>query len=93
MFGEAVAYELEYALADGAAALAAKALGKSADEEHFTRKSQSYRRLWDKESGFIRGVDSTGCFREPFNPTTLRTAPMTIARATPGNTPGLCHTM
>ncbi|MBR1947716.1 MAG: GH92 family glycosyl hydrolase [Bacteroidaceae bacterium] len=68
MFGEAVAYELEYALADGAAALAAKALGKSADEEYFTRKSHSYRRLWDKDSGFIRGVDSTGCFREPFNP-------------------------
>ena len=68
MFGEAVAYELEYALADGAAANAARALGKSNDAEYFTRKSQSYRRLFDQESRFIRGVDSTGCFRKEFNP-------------------------
>ena len=68
MFNEAVAYELEYALADGAAASAAKALGKTEDEEYFTRMSHSYRRLFDKERWFIRGVDSTGEFREPFNP-------------------------
>ena len=68
MFNEAVAYELEYALADGAAARAAEALGKTEDEEYFTRMSHSYRRLFDKERWFIRGVDSTGEFREPFNP-------------------------
>lgn len=68
MFGEAVAYELEYALADGAAANAAKAMGKEEDAEYFTRKSRSYSRLFDKKSHFIRGVDSTGSFREPFNP-------------------------
>lgn len=68
MFGEAVAYELEYALADGAAANAAKALGKNNYAEHFAQKSLSYRRLFDKDSYFIRGVDSTGCFRKEFNP-------------------------
>lgn len=68
IYNEAVAYELEYALADGAAANAAKAMGKNNDADYFTRKSQSYRRLFDKESGFIRGADSTGVFREPFNP-------------------------
>lgn len=68
MFNEAVAYELEYALADGAAARAAKAIGKKEDEEYFTRMSHSYRRLFDNERGFIRGVDSLGKFREPFNP-------------------------
>lgn len=68
MFSEAVAYELEYALADGAAANAAKALGRESDARYFARKSRSYRRLFDKESHFIRGVDSTGRFREPFNP-------------------------
>lgn len=68
IYNEAVAYELEYALADGAVANAAKAMGKNNDADYFTRKSQSYRRLFDKESGFIRGADSTGVFREPFNP-------------------------
>ncbi|MBQ8269993.1 MAG: GH92 family glycosyl hydrolase [Bacteroidaceae bacterium] len=68
MFGEAVAYELEYALADGAVAKAAAALGRNDDEAHFTRMSHSYRRLLDKEQGFLRGVNSTGTFRTPFNP-------------------------
>lgn len=68
MFGESVAFETEYALADGAAANAAKALGRTDDEEHFTLNSHSYRRLFDNTSGFLRGVDSKGEFRTPFNP-------------------------
>ena len=66
--GEAVAYEMEYAIADAAAANAAKKLGKKDYFEHFTTMSRSYRSLFDRESLFIRGVDSTGCFRTPFNP-------------------------
>lgn len=66
--GEAVAYEMEYAIADAAAANAAKKLGKKDYFEHFTTMSRSYRRLFDRENLFIRGVDSTGCFRTPFNP-------------------------
>ena len=66
--GEAVAFDMEYALADGAAANAARALGLTEDYEYFTNKSHSYRRYFDKESGFIRGVDSEGKFRTPFNP-------------------------
>lgn len=68
LFNEAVAYDMEYAIADGAAANAAKVLGKKADYEYFTRMSQSYRKYFDKESGFIRGVDDKGEFRTPFNP-------------------------
>ena len=68
LFNEAVAYDMEYAIADGAAANAAKALGKQEDFEHFTKMSQSYRKFFDKESGFIRGVDDKGKFRTPFNP-------------------------
>ena len=68
LFNEAVAYDMEYAIADGAAANAANVLGKKADCEHFTRMSQSYRTYFDKESGFIRGVDDKGEFRTPFNP-------------------------
>lgn len=65
---ESVAYELEYALADAAAAQAAQAIGDKENFEHFTHKSHSYRQLYDKNSGFIRGKDSEGVFREPFNP-------------------------
>lgn len=68
LMNEAVAYDMEYALADGAAAQAAKALGKMADYKHFTHMSHSYRTYFDKESGFIRGVDDKGAFRAPFNP-------------------------
>ena len=68
MFNEAVAYDMEYAIADGAAALAAKHLGKEKDYEHFTQMSHSYRTYFDKKRYFIRGKESTGGFRTPFNP-------------------------
>ena len=68
IFSEAVAFDMEYAIADAAAANAAKALGKEADYEHFTKMSHSYRAFFDKETGFIRGVDVEGKFRTPFNP-------------------------
>ena len=68
LMNEAVAYDMEYALADGAAAQAAKALGRTADYEHFTRMSHSYRTYFDRETGFIRGVNDKGAFRTPFNP-------------------------
>ena len=68
LMNEAVADDMEYALADGAAAQAAKALGRTADYEHFTHMSHSYRTYFDRETGFIRGVDDKGKFRTPFNP-------------------------
>ena len=67
-FNESVAYELEYALADGAVALAAKALGKDDEYEFFTERSHSYRNLFDSELGFIRGKDSSGKFRKEYSP-------------------------
>ena len=48
LHNEAVAYDMEYAIADAAAANAAKALGKESDYEHFTRMSHSYRTFFDK---------------------------------------------
>ena len=68
LFNEAVAYDLEYALADGAAARAAEALGKSDDARYFTERSHSYRRYFDPTTGFMRGRDSRGGWRTPFNP-------------------------
>ncbi len=68
LFNEAVAYDLEYALADGAAARAAEALGKTEDAAYFTERSHSYRHLFDASTGFLRGRNSRGSWRTPFNP-------------------------
>ena len=58
MFNEAVAYDMEYALADGAAARAAEALGKAEDAKYFEERSHSYRNYFDPQTGFMRGRDS-----------------------------------
>jgi len=68
LFNQSVAYETEYALADGALAEAAKFLGKNEDYEYFLNRSHSYRRHFDPETCFLRGVKADGSFREPFNP-------------------------
>ena len=65
---ESVAYDMEYALADGALAEAAKMLGKTEDYEYFLERSHSYRHFFDPETRFMRGKDSKGNFDTPFNP-------------------------
>lgn len=68
MKAESVAFELEYCLADWAVAQAAKKLGKTAEYNEYTRRSKQYKRLFDKQTGFMRAVDSKGQFKEPFDP-------------------------
>ncbi len=68
LFNESIAFDMEYAVADGAAAKAAKALGKDEDFEYFTERSHSYRHYFDPTVGFMRGRLSDGTFRTPFNP-------------------------
>lgn len=68
LFNESVAYDLEYALADGALANAAKVLGKEDDYQHFLNRSRSYVELFDHELRFIRGKDSKGGFRKEYSP-------------------------
>lgn len=65
---ESVAFDMEYAIADGAAALAAKALGKEEDAAFFTERSHSYRNYFDPSIGFVRGKLSDGSWRTPFAP-------------------------
>lgn len=65
---ETVAKTMEYAIADAAVAKVAKLLGKTEDYKYFLKRSQSYRRLFDPETQFMRGVGADGKFREPFNP-------------------------
>ena len=67
MFNEAVAYDMEYALADGAAARAAEALGKAEDAKYFEERSHSYRNYFDPATRFMRGRDSKKGWRTPFN--------------------------
>lgn len=68
LYNEAIAYDMEYALADGAAANAAQVLGKEEEHEHFTRMSHSYRTYFDPATGFIRGVNDKGEFNATFSP-------------------------
>ncbi|WP_444118398.1 GH92 family glycosyl hydrolase, partial [Alistipes finegoldii] len=67
MFNEAVAYDMEYALADGAAARAAETLGKAEDAKYFEERSHSYRNYFDPATRFMRGRDSKKGWRTPFN--------------------------
>ena len=68
MMNESVAYDLEYALADGALANAAKVLGKEDEYQYFLNRAKSYQRLYDPQLRFIRGKDSNGDFREDYSP-------------------------
>ena len=65
---ESVAWALEYAVADAGLAKVAKLLGKKADAEYFTKRSQLYKLYYDKEVGFFNGRFANGQFRRPFDP-------------------------
>ncbi|MGI2259819.1 GH92 family glycosyl hydrolase [Shewanella sp. GXUN23E] len=66
---EAVSKTLEYAYDDWAIAQLAKALGKQKEFEYFNQRSQAYRQLFDRSTGFMRGKTAKGDWVEPFNPT------------------------
>lgn len=68
MMKESVAYDMEYAVADYGVAQVAKMVGDTAGYDYFTRRSHSYRNLFDPATRFMRGKDSNGKFREPFSP-------------------------
>lgn len=67
-FNESIAYDMEYAIADGAVARAAAAMGDTANVREFTERSHSYRNYLDKETGFVRGKFTDGRWRTPFDP-------------------------
>ncbi|MCM1197291.1 MAG: GH92 family glycosyl hydrolase [Clostridium sp.] len=79
LFNEAVAYDMEYAIADWAIAqVAAKFAQQETDPDlkaayekdygYFLERSHSYRNFFDPETGFMRGKTAAGAFRVPFNP-------------------------
>lgn len=68
LFNEAVAYDMEYALADWAVAQVARERGSEDDYDYFMQRSKSYKHFFDPQTRFMRGLDSKGRFRTPFNP-------------------------
>ncbi|GJH39475.1 alpha-1 2-mannosidase [Capnocytophaga sp. HP1101] len=65
---ESVTITFEYAYDDWCVAQMAKALGKTEDAEYFTKRSEAYTYLFDKETGFMRGKSTDGKWRTPFDP-------------------------
>lgn len=65
---EAVSKTLEYAYDDYAIAQMAKALGKTDDYAYFMKRAGYYKNIYDPTSGFMRGRDSQGNWRQPFDP-------------------------
>jgi predicted alpha-1,2-mannosidase len=65
---ESVSKTLEYAFDDYCVAQMAKALGKTDDYNYFIRRAANYRNVFDPAVGWMRGKDSKGAWRTPFNP-------------------------
>ena len=64
---ESVSRTMECGYDDHCAALLAKKLGKDEDYEFFMNRSHNYRNLLDPESLLVRGRDSKGNWRTPFD--------------------------
>jgi predicted alpha-1,2-mannosidase len=65
---QSVSKALEYAYNDWCIAQMAKELGKTGDYNRFMERSKRYTAYYDKETGFMRGKNSEGNWREPFDP-------------------------
>jgi predicted alpha-1,2-mannosidase len=68
LFSEGIAYDMEYAIADGAIANAARTMGRTDVADEFTRRSHSWRNYFDASTGFVRGKMADGSWRTPFDP-------------------------
>lgn len=80
---EAVSKTLEYAYDDWAIARMATALGKDEDAVYFSNRAESFKTLFDKNVGFMRGKDKSGEWVKEFSPTHVdhRTTDYTEANA------------
>ena len=65
---ESVAMGMEYAIADGCAALMAKRIGKEDDYQYFNKRAGYYKNYYDSTVRFVRGRISSTQWREPFSP-------------------------
>lgn len=65
---ESVSKTLEYAHDDFCIAQAAKLLGKTEDYKYFMKRAMAYKNIFDPSIMLMRGKDSKGNWRSPFNP-------------------------
>lgn len=65
---ENAARTLEYATADFSLSRLAAALGKTDDATLYATRAQNFRKLYDPESGWMRGRNKDGSWVTPFNP-------------------------
>ncbi len=65
---ESVSKTLEYAYDDYCVAQMAKSLGKKDDYDYFMKRAESFRNIFDPSFGLMRGKDSQGRWRTPFDP-------------------------
>jgi predicted alpha-1,2-mannosidase len=66
--GEAVSKTLEYGYGDDAVSRVARAVGDTATAERFASRAQGWKRLLDPSARVVRGKDSQGVWRQPFDP-------------------------
>ena len=66
--GESVSRTLECTYDDHCAALMAEKLGHREDAQKFRLRAQNWRNVFDPSLGLVRGRDSHGKWREPFDP-------------------------
>jgi len=69
--GESVSRTMECAYDDWCAAQMAKKLGFADDAEFFLKRSENWRNVFDSSIGLVRGRDSKGDWRDPYDPYTL----------------------
>nr|WP_157093836.1 GH92 family glycosyl hydrolase [Sphingomonas mali] len=65
---ENAARTLEYATADFSLSRFAAALGKTDDAKLYAERAQNYRKLYDPQTGWMRGRNKDGSWETPFNP-------------------------
>jgi len=83
--GESVSRLLECTYDDWCAGVMAQKLGFADDAAFFFKRSENWRNVFDKSIGFMRGRDSQGRWREPFDPFSLGHGATTANDFTEGN--------
>ena len=83
--GESVSRTLECAYDDWCAAQFAVALGKTEDAAFFSKRAGNWSNVLDRTIGFVRGRDTKGNWRDPFDPFRLGHGAGTANDFTEGN--------
>jgi predicted alpha-1,2-mannosidase len=95
---EQVSRTLEYAFDDYALAEFAEALGKTEDHNILLKRSENWKNVFDKQTGFVRGRYADGRWIEPFDPYNKASficegTPYQYTWYVPQDIPGLVQTM